>query len=96
MDFVYNDILMILNFSMGHYPSNMNRIKIITLIVIIVKIFAGEMLLTLLPAMNIQIMTRLNNRQLISELPPSEGQHDYEDPTLNTLTMTLGLSSELP
>ena len=66
------------------------------LIVIIVKIVAGEMLLTLSPAMNIQIMMRLNNRQLISELPPSEGQHDYEDPTLNTLTMTLGLSSELP
>ena len=37
------------------------------------------------------IMTSLHNRQFLNK-PPSEGQHDYENPTPNTLTTILGHS----
>ena len=89
MDFVYNDILMILNFSMVHYPSRNRVIKMTVLT--IVKILDGVMLLTLSPEMNIPIMMSLHNRQFLNK-PPSEGQHDYENPTPNTLTTILGHS----
>ena len=58
------------------------------------KIFTGEILSNLFPEINTPIMTSLYNRQILTRLC-SEGQPDYEDPTLNILTMILGHNSRI-
>ena len=65
--FCLNNTPTILNFLTAHYPCNPDRILKET-VLIIMKIFTGEMLSNLLPGMDTQIMMSLRNRQSLTRL----------------------------